>query len=178
MIRSEVLQLLIASHGKITSPRKPVGNFAAFASRPNFDSIDSQYPHRTKVLNMRTPTADLHTAQSCQSLCCLYLYKSRFSVIGLPASRSFKRLFIALILCMLGNFPAFFFWLSADFFQNHFFQKILSGIPSECRTVWIQIRPDILSGLIWVQTVYKDYQQTELAWKELIVHFIDCRLLT
>ena len=26
--------------------------------------------------------------------------------------------------------------------------KILSGIPSECQTVWIQIRPDILSGLI------------------------------
>ena len=47
------------------------------------------------------------------------------------------------------------FLLSADFFQNQFFQKILSGIPSECQTDWIQIRPDILSGLIWVQSVSK-----------------------
>ena len=45
-----------------------------------------------------------------------------------------------------------------------FFQKNLSGIPSECQTVWIQIRPDILSGLIWVQTVCKGYKQaTEVA---------------
>ena len=32
-------------------------------------------------------------------------------------------------------------------------------LPSGCQTVWIQIRPDILSGLIWVQTVCKGYQQ-------------------
>ena len=51
-------------------------------------------------------------------------------------------------------------WWSADFFQNQLFQKILSGIPSECQTDWIQIRPDILSGLIWVQTVCKGYEQT------------------
>ena len=29
-----------------------------------------------------------------------------------------------------------------------------------CQTVWIQIRTDILSVLIWVQTVCKGYQQT------------------
>ena len=116
----------MASHEKITSPRKPVGNFAPLASRPNFDSIDSQYPHRTNILNMQTPTADLQTAQSCQSLCRLYLYKSRFSVIGLPASRSFKRLFIALILCMLGNFPAFFCCLPI-FFKITFFKKFFQG---------------------------------------------------
>ena len=39
------------------------------------------------------------------------------------------------------------------------FEKDLSAMPSECQTVWIQIRPDFLSGLIWVQTVCKDYQQ-------------------
>ena len=33
------------------------------------------------------------------------------------------------------------------FFQNHLFQNILSGILSECQTVWIQIRPDNMSGL-------------------------------
>ena len=53
------------------------------------------------------------------------------------------------------------FLLSADFFfQNQIFRKILSGIPFECQTDWIQIRPDILSGLIWVQSVCKGYQQT------------------
>ena len=36
------------------------------------------------------------------------------------------------------------------FFQNQLFQKKISGIPSECQTVWTKIRPDILSGLIGV----------------------------
>ena len=61
-------------------------------------------------------------------------------------------------------FPAFL--LSADFFQNELFPKILSVIQSVCQTVWIQISPDILSGLIWVQTVCKGYQQTTLGVKE------------
>ena len=53
------------------------------------------------------------------------------------------------------------FLSSADFFfQNQIFRKILSGIPFECQTDWIQIRPDILSGLIWVQSVCKGYHQT------------------
>ena len=72
---------------------------------------------------------------------------------------------------------------SADFFSNPTFSKkffqsikqfgsrsgmtqILSGIPSEYQTGWIQIRPDILSGLIWVQTVCKGYQQTPLVGKK------------
>ena len=29
-----------------------------------------------------------------------------------------------------------------NFFQNQLFRKTLSGIPSECKTIWIQIRPD------------------------------------
>ena len=42
---------------------------------------------------------------------------------------------------------------------------ILSGIPSVCNAVWIQIRPDILSGLIRIQTVCKGYfQQTTKMW--------------
>ena len=48
---------------------------------------------------------------------------------------------------------------SADFFQNQLFREILSAIPLECQKVWIQIRPNILSGLIWIQTVCKSYQQ-------------------
>ena len=62
---------------------------------------------------------------------------------------------------MLGNFACFFvvcgFFLQINFIN---FQKNLSGIPPECQTVWIQIRPSILSGLVWVQTGCKGYQQT------------------
>ena len=54
-------------------------------------------------------------------------------------------------------------------FQNQLFRKILSCIPSEWQTVWIQIRPDILSGLIWVQTVCKIDQQMALVGKEFII---------
>ena len=32
----------------------------------------------------------------------------------------------------------------------------------QSQTVWIQIRPKILSGLIWVQTVCKSFQQMTL----------------
>ena len=74
----------------------------------------------------------------------------------------------SLALCILGNFFLHAFLSSADFFQNQLFQKTLSGIPSECQAVWIQIRPDILSGLIWIQTVCKGEQQTEPVGKELV----------
>ena len=71
-----------------------------------------------------------------------------------------------LILCLLGIFSYFF--VVCCFYKINFFKKILSGIPSECQTVWIQIRLDILSGLIWVQTVCKGYQQMTPVGKELI----------
>ena len=50
--------------------------------------------------------------------------------------------------------------------KNQLFLKILSGIPPECQILWIQFRPDILSGLIWVQTVCKGYQQTRLSSRQ------------
>ena len=59
------------------------------------------------------------------------------------------------------------FLSSADFFQYQLFRKILSCIPSECQILWILIRPDVTSGLIWVQSVCKGYQQTTLVGKEL-----------
>ena len=61
-------------------------------------------------------------------------------------------------LCMLGNF----FTLLCH--QN---RKNYSGRPSEWQTVWIQIRPDKMLGLIWVQIVCKGYQETTLVGKEL-----------
>ena len=48
------------------------------------------------------------------------------------------------------------------FFQNQRFRKILSGILSKCQTVWITIRPHVLPGLIWFQTVCKKCQQTTI----------------
>ena len=52
---------------------------------------------------------------------------------------------------------------SADFFQNEFLQKVISGIQSECKTVWIQIRVDIVSfdlilGPIWLQRLSADHK--------------------
>ena len=57
-----------------------------------------------------------------------------------------------LTLCMLGKICMLFylFIVCGFFFFNFFFQNYLSGIPSECQTIWIQI---------WVQTVCKGYQQ-------------------
>ena len=64
--------------------------------------------------------------------------------------------------------PFFTFFLSsADFFQNQLFRKILSGISSECQTNWIQIRPEVLSDLIWVQSVCKGFEQTSLVGKRV-----------
>ena len=54
------------------------------------------------------------------------------------------------------------FYYSSTLYFCAIFYSLHAGsfsIPSECQTVWIQVRPDILSGLIWVQTVCKGYQQ-------------------
>ena len=45
---------------------------------------------------------------------------------------------------LLGNVACFL--LYADFFHNQLLRKNLSGIPSDCQTLWIQIWLDILSG--------------------------------
>ena len=47
---------------------------------------------------------------------------------------------------------------SADFFQNELFSKKSSGTLLEYHMVWIQIRTNILSVVIWVQTVCKGHQ--------------------
>ena len=43
-------------------------------------------------------------------------------------------------------------------FQSQPFRKNLSGLSTECQTDLIQIMPDILSGLICVQSVCKGYK--------------------
>ena len=49
---------------------------------------------------------------------------------------------LTICICMLGNFSKKL--SSAGFFQNQLFQKFLSGVQSECQTVWTQIRPDFV----------------------------------
>ena len=56
--------------------------------------------------------------------------------------------------------------------------RLTSGIPSGCQTGWIQIRPDILSGLIWVHTVCKNFQQTILGGKVITQPVCKDTLLT
>ena len=46
---------------------------------------------------------------------------------------------------------------SANFLQS--FKKSFQKYYCNCQIVWIQIMPNILSGLNWVKTVCKDYQQ-------------------
>ena len=74
--------------------------------------------------------------------------------------------------CPLGHFSQFFFRLLI-FFKIDFYKKMISRIPSECQTFWIQIRPNVMSGLIWVQTVCKNYQQTTLVDKELTLFILE-----
>ena len=45
-------------------------------------------------------------------------------------------------------------------------------MPSEPHIDWIQIMPDILSGMIWVQSVCKCFEQMKLVGKELTQYFI------
>ena len=66
------------------------------------------------------------------------------------------------------------FLLSADFFKINFFKKFFWGISFECQTNWIHIRPNILSGLIWIQTVCKSFLQTALGGKELTQGAVLC----
>ena len=71
---------------------------------------------------------------------------------------------------MLGIFSCFF---AICFFFKINFSKKISGIPSECQTICIQIRTDVMSVLIWIQMVCKRYQETTLVGKELNVKCTD-----
>ena len=89
-----------------------------------------------------------------------YMYKHVQSQLNV-SSLSVLILILLLTSCLLC------FCRLLIFIKINFFEKNLSGIPSDSQTDWIQIRSDILSGLIWVQTVWKSYRQTTLVCKEL-----------
>ena len=56
------------------------------------------------------------------------------------------------------------FFVICEFFS----EKVLSGLPSNCQTVWIHIKPDKMSGQIWVQTISKGYWQMTLVGNDTI----------
>ena len=66
-----------------------------------------------------------------------------------------ERLILSRLYWVILEFACF-FGRMIDFFQEN---NILSGSMSQ--TVWIQIRPDILLGLIGVQTVCSGYQHSK-----------------
>ena len=71
---------------------------------------------------------------------------------------------VILYLCACVYVISWFF----HFFYKFFEKKNLSEIQSECRTVWIQVRPDVFEGLTWIlQTVCKGYQHLTLRDKGL-----------
>ena len=59
-----------------------------------------------------------------------------------------------LSICILGNCSCFYFRL-LTFFKIKFLKINHPGPPSECQTVWIQIKTDILFVFNWVQIVCK-----------------------
>ena len=59
-----------------------------------------------------------------------------------------------LSICFLGNCSCFYFRL-LTFFKIKFLKVKHPGPPSECQTVWIQIKTVIMLAFIWVQTVCK-----------------------
>ena len=72
------------------------------------------------------------------------------------------------VVCLIGNFACFL--SSGDFSFKINFSK--NSFRNECQTVWIQIRPDAMSGLIWVQIVCEGYQQTTVVGKEFNAHIV------
>ena len=69
------------------------------------------------------------------------------------------------------------FLSSADYFceNNFFLKKNIQELLQSVKTGWIQIWPDIFSGLIWVQTVCKGDQQKAIAGKVLRVWLLSSK---
>ena len=64
--------------------------------------------------------------------------------------------------------------LLSTFYHNGFFKNNIPGTLPECQAVGIYIRTDLLSVLIWVQTVCKGYQQMTKVTirKKRVKHFL------
>ena len=101
-----------------------------------------------------------------------------YGILRLPSAQAQGHRTVKPVLCkpifisnLFSSLSTRLFWMFLCplriFSKSFFFLKILSGIPTDCQTDWIQFRPNILSGLIWLQTVCKGYEQTTIVSKEL-----------
>ena len=84
-----------------------------------------------------------------------------------------------LTLCMLGNFKCFFVVCGFFFFPKLFKTKNLSEIPSECQTVWIQIRPNIFwadLGPNCLQRLSADDNRLPKGWKSKRLTYSNFRI--
>ena len=85
----------------------------------------------------------------------VYAFFHKKKVQCYSLTRSFANV-LYLSICMLGNCSCFYFRLLTFFKIRGFFLQINhQGSPSECQTVWIQIKTNVLMVFIWVQTVCK-----------------------
>ena len=79
-------------------------------------------------------------------------------------SRWFKNSYLqkSVILISFWIYKYCFFFILSHFYHCAIFYSgcWIFSMPYGCQTVWIQIRPNILLGLIWIQTVCKGYKQT------------------
>ena len=80
------------------------------------------------------------------------VYRCNISSLHYPSSGLKPEVIKDFLLNSLHDGYFFLILLSSAFFKINF-KKNLSGTLSECQTVLIQIRTDILSVLVWVQTV-------------------------
>ena len=89
-----------------------------------------------------------------------YVVSPQKHIVVTHLKHLFKRLTLSITkIVSLKNITISLFKYLPAFFNDLFSQKNVSGTLSECQTVWLQIRTDVLSVLIWVQTVCKGYQQ-------------------
>ena len=142
---SKVYQLLLkfSSYSKVCSTLCMLCNFACILSSVDFlfnffKNNLSGIPSKCQTVWIQishfisTAMSSLTTLlQHCVSLSKVYQLLLKFS--------SHSKVFSTL--CMLGNFACI---LSSVDFLINFFKNNLSGIPSKCQTVWIQIRPDVV----------------------------------
>ena len=82
-------------------------------------------------------------------------------LVGMPAKNIFSSQYRLFSLTLFFND---FLSSAAVFFSKSTFSKNYFRITiTEYQTIWIQIRLNVLLGLIWVQTVCKDFQQSTVA---------------
>ena len=88
-----------------------------------------------------------------QPKCMFWLHGGKFFMIFVVSC-----LFVAVVFCFV--------------FENQLLKENLKRILSENKTIWIQIRSNIMLGLdlICVQILCRGYQQTTLVGKELKAH--------